>query len=240
MSRDDEVRTQHPAFGMVQLSHVSGRRPLFQVDYPQDHYVVLRIHTAEHHRMLSNDWLHEKARIVEIAMSEVQWARFITSPNTQGIPCTLTDYRDPKSGEWLHPTLPDDHAASTKTFRNEVAARGRRAAEGVKAAVQLVDDILKGGAIRKGDVQKLKATLAKAHQELASNLGFVVEQAEEAIEKSAESAKAEVDAHIDFAMQRLGERALGERLAAAIAAGVDVKALGRGVALAVTDQREPS
>ena len=62
-------------------------------------------------------------------------------------------------------------------------------------------------------MEKIKQKLASVKMEISNNLPFVVKQAEETINKATEHAKSEVDAYLDFALHRLGERAVGEELA---------------------------
>lgn len=223
----DKTITEHDAFGMIGVSRVSGRANLFGVDYPQDHYITLKIKRAKLQRDLSNDWYFGKGEIIEISMSEVQYARMISSPNHgDGVPCTLSRYTDPVTGEYKTPRLPDDHAARPETFAKEVRETGQRSAERLNEALADLDAILAGGAPKKGDLTKVREKLRASAQGLSSSLGFVVQQAEEAIHKSATNAMTEVDAHIDFAMTRLGERALGSRLAEALDSGHTAGSIG--------------
>lgn len=231
-----EIRTEHPAFGKVRISHVNGRRNLFMVDYPQQHFVTLSISTAALERSLSNDWTYADKQIIEIALSEVQFARLISTPNTEGVPCTLQSYTDPVSGEYLRPKLPDNHVGAQKTFSDEISQKAKKVATGVGEALALVKQLLAGGPIKKSELQKVKDTLHQAHMNLAENLSFVVKQAEEAIETAVESGKAEVDAHVDYAMVRLGERALGTSIQSFIDKGGDVKLIGEHVSSLTTEK----
>jgi hypothetical protein len=230
---DDEQIIKHPAFGKISLSHVQGRRNLFMVDYPQGHFVTLRLKRAELHRNLSNDWVFGGNEIIEIAMSQVQWAQFLSSPNTEGVPCTLEHYFDHESGKMIQPRLPEKHVADSKKYAEEVAETARDAAKRLDAALKKAEEILSGKTVKKGDVEALKNDLFMARQELKDNLPFVVQQAEEKIEASVESAKGEVAAHTQFILTRLGERVLGERLEQIVAAGGDVAQIGEAITTAL-------
>lgn len=239
--RDEELHgreTEHPSFGQIRVSRVSGQANLFMVDYPQDHFLELEISTARLNRAHGQDRVFSDDVVVKIALSEVQWARMIASPNTQGVPCTLRQYLHPKSGDFLAPILPERHAADTETFNAEVKQRATSAAEGVKEAQALLDQIMQGGPARKSDLSRLQELLRAANQQIVANLPYILETAHEAILNATDHAKAEVDAHIDYSLQRLGERALGARLQEAIAANVDIKQVGRAVSLALDDKTE--
>lgn len=238
--KDDSPPVHHPAFGMVGISHVSGGANLFQVDYPQQHYVVIRIKRAQLDRHGHRDWVHANEPLIEIAMSNVQFAQLITSPNHgDGVPCTLTDYVDPRTGKLIHPELEDNQTGTVERFASEVSDTAQDVGQRVGAALKEVEALLKGGPVKKSDLQRLKDLLFKADQHLSDNLEYVVKSGERTLNKAAMHAKAEIDAHIDFAMTRLGERALGARLVALVEErGGSVRDLGEMIATAVTDQRE--
>jgi hypothetical protein len=168
-------------------------------------------------------------------MSEVQWARLIASPNTSGVSCTLSRYFDPETGDFLTPKLPDRHVADAQTFKDEVKDRAKKAMVDVEAARARIAELLSGGPLRKGDLQEVLETAASpAASQFVANLPYiVVERAAETIDEATENAKTEVGAFVDFAMLRLGERALGDKVREALASGADLKAIGREVAEAV-------
>ena len=89
MSDDYE---SNPAFGMIGAYRTSVGPPgaaLFDSDIRHHHTVVLRIEHAERKRDLHRDWIHGRNQIIEVEMSEAQWASFVSSMNTSGVPCTL-------------------------------------------------------------------------------------------------------------------------------------------------------
>ena len=71
----------HPAYAQIRASRVSGSTNLYASDFNHSHFMTVTISKSEHHRHLSNDWYHEKGQLIEIAMSESQWAHFISSAN---------------------------------------------------------------------------------------------------------------------------------------------------------------
>lgn len=227
----------HAAFGVVSVSRVSGGTDLFMVDYPQGHAIALEISTAQLLKRDTGDRVHESREIVRIEMSEVQWARLMSSFNTGGVPCTLRRYRDPLTGDYMTPRVPARHKHDDESFRAAISKKASSAAEGLSQARQALQALLGGGALRKGDVNDVLDLLTKAEREFTANMPYVAEQAHEAIVEMSENAKSEIDAHVDFAMQRLGERALGARLNEALSAGVDVEAIGRTVLLALNPPR---
>jgi hypothetical protein len=82
----------HPGWGMIGASRVSATpgAVLFDSDIRHSHYVTVHISTASRKRDLNRDWLHPDQEFVEVAMSEAQWASFVSSMNTgAGVPCTI-------------------------------------------------------------------------------------------------------------------------------------------------------
>lgn len=206
---------EHPAFGMIRAGRVTGRANLFMVDYPQDHYITLTISQADLRRDLSRDWVHAKRfPLVEISLSEVQWARLVSSLNTEGVPCTLTHYAKPKSAEFERPKMPENHIGKAPTLKKEVQEAGRKAAESVNEALKDLDAMLSGGPVKKGDLKLARDKVWQAARKLSDSIPYTVSQAEEAIETAVESAKAELSAYAEHTMQRLGRMAIAERIEA--------------------------
>jgi hypothetical protein len=230
--------TIHPAFGQIDVHRIHGSKRLFAVDYPQDHFIRLTVHTTKLNRNLASDRTFSEREVIVVDMSEVQWARLIASPNTSGVACTLARYRDPETGEYLTPQLPEKDFADADTFKNEIKDRAKKAVVEVEAAYDKLAELLQGGPLRKGDLHEVLEMLRSGSQSLASNLPYVVERAGETIDTATENAKTEVGAFVDFAMLKLGERALGDKVREALAAGTDLRAIGRQVADAVTSVPE--
>lgn len=229
--------TEHAGFGNISAMRVSGEQNLFMVDYPQGHFIALEISGADLRHSGATDRVMPKEAIIRVALSEVQWARMISSMNSGGVPCTLQRYYEPATGAFLTPKLPEKHAADIATFKDNVKARVQKATAGVRQAEKALEEIMKGP-LRKGDLAQVQEMLRAAGQQMESNVPYVVETAEENIDTAVGHAKAEVDAHVDYAMQRLGERALGARLQQALAGGVNVSEIGRNVIQALAAPSE--
>lgn len=91
-ARDDDGNETHPAWGLIGANRVSSTpgAPLFDSDLLHGHYVMVRIQHAQRKRSLARDWLFGRKHIVEIAMSEAQWASFVSTMNVgDGVPCTI-------------------------------------------------------------------------------------------------------------------------------------------------------
>ncbi len=72
--------------------------------------------------------------------------------------------------------------------------------------------MLKAPTIKKGDLTEVLKALSMAHQELASNLPYVVERAMETISEAVDKGKAEINAHQSFITAQAGQMALAVKL----------------------------
>lgn len=92
MPADSRERETHPAWGMIGASRVTCSPPgqaLFDSDIRHQHYVVVRVEEADRTRNLHHDHIMGRKRILEVGMSEAQWASFVSSMNTSGVPATI-------------------------------------------------------------------------------------------------------------------------------------------------------
>lgn len=231
--------TEHPAFGVIQATRFSGRSNMFMVNHEQGHGIALTISTASLNRTGSSDRVMEERELIRIEMSEVQWARMLSSLNAGATPVTLQRYTHPVTGEYMTPILPDKHAADMDTFRDELKAKAAGSVEVLREAQARLAEIMKGP-LRKGDLAEVEALLQRANMQAADSLPWVAKQGIKTIETAAEHSKASFDSYIDFAMQKLGERALGGQLMLALDRGVDPADVGRAVALALAPPTEPA
>lgn len=86
----ERVVNTHPAFGTCTVVRTSGAARLFNSEFRHQHYLTLKIHTAEQHRHLSRNWIHSRQTLVEVSFSESQWATMLSSIGVgEGTPCTL-------------------------------------------------------------------------------------------------------------------------------------------------------
>lgn len=209
-SADNDGYIKHDAFGQISASRITGHRDLFQADFPTGHFIRIKISKAQAKRDLSSDWIYASSQdtVAEVDLSEVQWAQLLCSMNTTGVSCTLNRYRDPKTGELLMPELPPNHTANADTFRNEVKVKAREAAKDIGGVADKIRELLKAPTIKKGDLTEVLKTLSMAHQELASNLPYVVERAMETISEAVDKGKAEINAHQAFITAQAGQVAL--------------------------------
>ena len=199
-----ETVTMHPAFAQIGASRVSGNTYLYGSDFRHQHYVTVTICRSEQHRNLSRDWEFGREELIEVALSEAQWATFVSTPNVgSGVPCTLERF----DGQMI-PGLPNPTATDEK-FRQEIEA----------SMARMQADLRKLAADLDGPLSKTKAAELRKNMEwiagrMTDSTGFVAKQFGEHIEHTVEKAKIEVNAYATNMIQRAGLEALAGGLPA--------------------------
>ena len=181
----------HPAYALVRASRVSGSATLFGSDFQHQYFVTLAIARGEVNRDLSRDWFHARSDIIEVAMSEAQWATFISTLNVgMGTPCTLL-YHDGRHVASI-PDPPKRH----EQFEQEMSAN----LAGARAQLAELRKHIESG---KGGKHALDL-IRQIDMSIGSSLVFVAKQFGEHIERTTERAKTEVSAWITNVISRLG------------------------------------
>jgi hypothetical protein len=191
---------RHPAYAQIGAMRVSGGAYLYGSDFRHQHYITIQIHDSELHRELSGDRPMAHQRLIEIAMSEAQWATFVSSLNQGGgVQCTLEYTRD----AGLVPPIvqPKDRRLQ---FSQEMKERFDMAVGALKTLAAQIDEAPLSGKKKKA----LKDQLRVAEMNLAPNMDFVAERFDEHMEKTVEKAKSEVNAYAQHMMGGLAQMAL--------------------------------
>lgn len=194
-----KTRTTHPAFGQIVASRVSGHTPLYASDFVHQHYMTVRIATSTLNRGLNRDWHYAGAEFIEVAMTEAQWATFVSSPNMgSGVPCTI------QSREYkMVPGLPDPQSR-TDQFGDEVRKQMEKSLLHAKEAIAEIDAM----GLPKGKAEKLKSSFNRLIMEMNANLPFVANQFDEHMEDTVEKAKQEAHGYMTSVLTRAGLESL--------------------------------
>jgi hypothetical protein len=196
----DDYVTSHPSFTQIRASRVSGGAYLYGSDFEHQHYVTVSIKTSELHRGLSRDWHMDRKELIEVAMSESQWATFVSSMNVGGgVPCTMQRL----GGEGI-PALPKPENLASK-FKEEMQATMGEIQSDIEKLIAGVD----GYGLSKKKSDELKKQLGILHGRMTGNTTFVASQFEEHVENVIECAKIEVNAYVVNSVTRAGLDKLG-------------------------------
>jgi hypothetical protein len=177
----------HPAFGLIGASRVqtgADGAVLFDSDIKHRHTVIVRVQTARRKRDLHRDWIgtDQRGGIVELEMSEAQWASFVSSMNTgDGVSCTIRS----REGAPV-PGLP--HEPRLHESISEVRGAAEKAFEKVKEAFAAVEENP-----TKKNIRHLKFAIENA----PSNVAFAGESLTEHAENVVQKARADVEAMVE-------------------------------------------
>jgi hypothetical protein len=134
------VTEQHPAMGQISVSRVSsgkGHR-LYDSDIGHHEWVEVMLERAQRTRTHSHDYHFGVERIASIQMSMAQWASFVSSFNTSGVPCTI-EYR--QVGELVEVEQIDDEPRLAMTMQ-ETRTAATRAFDDIVNELDEVDRLI--------------------------------------------------------------------------------------------------
>lgn len=205
---EDEVREQHPSYGLVQFNRQDhgGARRLFGSALPgHGRTVGLKIYTDVQrisHKGTERYYPAKGLPAIEVELSAAQFAELITTMNVGfGVPCTVRHVNGKQ------PADPPEVKHQTEHIRDDFEAVFTEAVARLKTER---DDLLAAvdGRVTKKVVEAIKHSFYMAIMAVERNAPFYMEQFEEATEKITDGAKAEVDAFMTSAIQKAGMRAL--------------------------------
>lgn len=188
----DRGYESHPAWVLIGASRVTGNAVLFDSDVRHQHYVVVKLSRAERKRELHHDWIHPRQEFIEVAMSEAQWASFVSSMNSgSGVPATLTF---DLSAENPHvPGVP--YESRLAESMSEVRTATVDAAAHVQEALAAYKEHKTAGNLR---------SLEYAIENLPANLEFAGTSLSGHAENVVQRAKADIEAFVTAKAQQLG------------------------------------
>lgn len=215
MIKDIEYE-KHPAFGLASFSRVSGgHNVFFGSSVRSDHFITLTVMRASRRHDLGQDWIGpaDNLPIVEVGMTSTQFAELLTSMNVgHGVPCTLRYV----NGKRVEPIVEQKTEASR--VKEHFKQINRESVDKIKAERERIFQYLNKDKLSKADRMAMKSLIDEVVAHAVSSNPFYLEQFEEATQKLATEAKAEVDAFITHAVIKTGlehlrnqSSALGEK-----------------------------
>jgi hypothetical protein len=197
----DSITVTHPAYAQIRASRVSGNAVLYGSDFIHQHYVTVSICNSTLRRHLSKDWAHGDEEYIEVALSEAQWAAFVSSMNVgSGTQCTLQ-----RHNRKMVPGLPAPVDRSAQ-FAGELGENMKQALEEIHALRSELGDA-------KIPAKTTKAILSRLNRiecEIGSSSKFVADQFDKHMERTVEKAKIEVNAYATNTITRLGLDAISK------------------------------
>jgi hypothetical protein len=200
-ARENSKTYEHPAFGSISASRVRGTTTLFDSDFVHQNFVEIKIHRAVLHRDLSHDWHFSRDQIIQVALSEAQWATFVSSLNVgNGVPCTLERIEGKEM-----PRIP--LRQQTEVYKSELKRDLAVMQKRVETAIAEVEGEI-GQSLSKTKREKILGSLRRLFKDVTDQVPFVAQSLEKHMEDVVEKAKIEVNAYATNLVMRTGAQAL--------------------------------
>jgi hypothetical protein len=206
---------QHPAFGQIAASRRNGSTTLYGSDFVHQNSITIEISRSELNRGLSRDWHFAREELIEVSLSEAQWATFVSSLNTGGgVPCTLEHV----AGETM-PRIP--LRKEEDEVKEEFSSKVKHLSEIIKASMAEVEGEI-GKSLSGVKKERIMGHLEHLLMQVQSNVPFMAKSFGEHMESRVEKAKMEVNAYIETTVSRAGLSALrGENAQPLLSSGED-------------------
>lgn len=197
---ENDVHVQkHPSYEMAMFSRSNYKCSLFGSNIQHNDIISLKISSAEHDRSNNNDYYHANRTLIEIKLSQSQFADLITSFNMgDGTPCTIDRFNGENYPDCpLKSKLDIFHSEFKKTMFNHTVD--------MKMVVEQAKDILENkNTIGKADREIILKGIDALMSKISSTVPFIANQFNESMENTVKSAKAEIEAFIENKIRSTG------------------------------------
>jgi hypothetical protein len=202
-------RYDHPAYGCISCSRISGHASLVGSELQHQHYIRLSVSRAKKYRSFHEDRFFGNQRdIVEVYLSEHQWASFVASMNLgSSVPCTIGYGPPDECPIEMKPAIkePNKHDLSQKELKDYAS----ELVQDMRAELAKLEELASAsGSISKVALRERLKTFGMAVQGVCSNLPFHVDQHKEMMEKNVQAAKSDVEGYITGMAATIGLEAL--------------------------------
>ena len=185
--------------GMINWCKTSGSsRALFGTQIETRDPIRLEICHAEECRDLSHNWYFPKKQIIEVEMSPIQWAEFLTSGNTSGVPCTIKYLNREKMSEPKSSTMIEDYNSEVEEHFDEFGKSFDKVAETLR------EQIGSNKPMGKKALEELLREIEILRTNTVANVKFVKDSFKEDMNKIVAEAKAEFNAYAENTIHEIG------------------------------------
>lgn len=186
----------HPSYAQINANRVTGGAILYGSDFEHQNFITISISRSKLMRSLSSDHHHSEDELIEVMLSEAQWATFVSSMNQGGGTCCTINHLGRKSMPGL-PVPKSRRAQFESEFKEKIG--------GIVAAAKELEELIEEG----GRKTVMRDLVQRVTIGLESNLKFLVTQFGEFMEDTTEKAKIEITAWATNLINRTGIKALG-------------------------------
>lgn len=188
--------------GMISWHRSMGTPKLLFGTEIQSTPIILKISKASEQRNLSRNWYHENGQIIEIEMSPVQWAEFLTSGNTSGVPCTINYLYGKKMSNPNPSEITNQYDKEIEESFNEFDNSFKRVAQVIKSTLD------SNKPMGKKTMEELLNIVDTLRKNTVANVKFVKNSFKEDMNEMVTKAKAEFNAYIENRVHEIGIESL--------------------------------
>lgn len=199
--------TSHPSYGTLLFNRTyGGKTSLFGSSIEHSNVITMELRHAYITRRLSGDDIFGDKPIVKVEMSYSQFAEAITSfGQGTGIPVTIR-YTE-KDGK----IPPCDFISKREQFIGEFKEQTNKA---MKKSKELIDEVAElfssKKTLTKADKEIILKKLNMLNSDIGSNIGFIVDQFNEQMDKTVMEAKGEIESFCQNKINTIASAALVE------------------------------
>lgn len=203
-SKHGAITYSHPAYACVQVTRQTGDRILFGSDLPHNQTVCITISHAVNDRSHNHNHIHQEKQIVEIVVSESQWASIVANATGKSIPATLL--WDSVGGY----TPEIEVVNENELFRNDMKRQVRETTAKITALTQELREALKQPTLKKKEIERITHDLECANGNLPSNIAYVNEVFHKTIEEKTIAMKTDVESYFNAKLNEIGMNAIAD------------------------------
>lgn len=208
IKKGNSIRSKHPSYGMIAFDRITSNVPeaLFGSSIKHTNPIRLTIRHAEVDRHINCDWYNARGRIIEIEMSQSQFADAITSFNRgDGVPCTiLFTERDGNIPEC-------NFVNKVEQFSGEFSEQISGVQDELGQCIKDVSDIFeKKKTLTKAEREKIIGVLQKAKNNVGCNARYVYNCFNEQMDKTVKEAKGEIESFMQNKIRTFAAKAISE------------------------------
>ena len=189
----------HESYGLLQISRFrGGDRTYFGSSIEHDCGVSLEVHEGELQHGLHSDWFHPTKKILEIRMTETQFAEAITHLNSSPIPVTI---REVCGKRMEAPPAINRREQFESELDEQFVALEARIAKLSESTENLLSEKKN---LTKADRETILKEISMIRQAVRSNLPYMRDSFREAMDDIVHEAKTEAESFIRQRAKSLG------------------------------------
>lgn len=200
----EDVKFEHPSYGMAKVSRVTGHFPeLFGSEVTNSSAMLLTIQQAEVTQDLGDNWYFGTQKLVEVYFTPIQYAEFISNPNTEGVPCTLRYVTGKGTIKYRpHSTQLDYSVERVKSIADGMQGK-------LEGSKQRAREILsQKGTLKASDKKELLNLFESMDREMRDGIPFYTDMVKKNADRMVSEAKIDAEALVTNIHNKVGAKLL--------------------------------